>query len=122
MKYEYLYNSFKKAVPEGLQFFAQKEKENLIDVTDGIHTIFGMVVVPYIHYIIQNRKVPEIEKCFAFLESMAMCEEVKIKEVLDFTVLEQLVDEGQDVFEECKHYMGIETLKHCEAVEEYFWN
>lgn len=36
---------------------------------------------------------------------MAICEDIKIKEVLDFTVLEQLVDEGQDILEQCKQYM-----------------
>ena len=35
----------------------------------------------------------EINKVFSFLENMAICEDVKIKEVLDFTVLEQLADE-----------------------------
>ena len=51
---------------------------------------------------------------------MAICEDVKIKEVLDFTVLEQLVDEGQDILEQCKQYMKKNTLKHCEEVEKYF--
>lgn len=35
----------------------------------------------------------EKNKVFSFLENMAICEDVKIKEVLDFTVLEQLADE-----------------------------
>lgn len=92
----------------------------MIDEIDGIHVIFGMVIVPYILYIVQNRKMSEIDRSFAFLERMAMCQETRIKEVLDFTVLEQLADAGYDIFKECKQYMGIETLKHCKAVEEYF--
>ena len=51
---------------------------------------------------------------------MAICEDVKIKEVLDFTVLEQLVDERQDVLGQCKQYMKKNTLEHCEEVEKYF--
>ncbi len=120
MKYEDLYKAFKQELPEGLQFFELKEKENMIDETDGIHVIFGMIIVPYILYIVQYIKISEIDRSFAFLEKMAMCEEIKVKEVLDFTVLEQLVDVGNIIFKKCKQYMGIETLKHCEAVEEYF--
>lgn len=48
MKYDDLYKTFKEQIPEGLSFFEMKEKENLIDETDGIHIIFGMVIVPYI--------------------------------------------------------------------------
>lgn len=62
----------------------------------------------------------EISKVFSFLENMAMCEDVKVNEVLDFTVLEQLVGEGNDTLEQCKQYMKINTLKHCEEVEKYF--
>ena len=51
---------------------------------------------------------------------MAICEDVKIKEVLDFTVLEQLADEGHDALGQRKQYMKKYTLKHCEEVEKYF--
>lgn len=120
MKYDELYISFKKAVPEGSSFFEAKEKENLIDYTDGIHMAFGMVIVPYILHIVQNNKMLEINKVFLFLEDMAVCDDVRIKEVLDFTVLEQLADEGHDTLGQCKQYMKEITLKHCEEVEKYF--
>ena len=50
MKYADLYKAFKEEFPEGIPFMKIKEKENLIDETDGIHIVFGMVVVPYILY------------------------------------------------------------------------
>lgn len=120
MKYDELYKTFKEEISEGYSFFEIKEKENLIDETDGMHVVFGMVIVPYILYIVQNNKILEINKVFSFLENMAICEDVKIKEVLDFTVLEQLVDERQDVLGQCKQYMKKNTLEHCEEVEKYF--
>lgn len=110
----------KKKFQKAALFFEVKEKENLIDETDGIHIVFGMVIVPYILNIVQNNKMLEINKVFLFLENMAICEDIKIKEVLDFTVLEQLVDEGQDILEQCKQYMKKNTLKHCEEVEKYY--
>ncbi len=97
MKYNELYKIFKEEISESYSFFEVKEKENLIDETDGIHIVFGMVIVPYILHIVQNDKMYEINKVFSFLENMAICEDVKIKEVLDFTVLEQLADEGHDI-------------------------
>lgn len=120
MKYNDLYKEFKQEVPEGIYFFEIKEKENLIDETDGVHVIFGMVIVPYILYIIQKKKMDEIKKSFSFLESMAICKDIKVNEVLDFTILEQLVDKGHDILEQCKQYMEANTLKHCEEVEKYF--
>ena len=41
MKYDELYTTFKEEIPEGSSFFEVKEKENLIDETDGIHIVFG---------------------------------------------------------------------------------
>ena len=41
MKYDELYKTFKEEIPEGSSFFEVKEKENLIDETDGIHIVFG---------------------------------------------------------------------------------
>ena len=121
MKYDELYKTFKEQIPEGYTFFEVKEKEHLIDETDGMHIVFGMVIVPYILHIVQNNKLFEINKVFLFLENMAICDDIKIKEVLDFTVLEQLVDEGHDTIEQCKQYMGKNTLMHCEEVEKYFF-
>ena len=120
MIYDDLYKTFKKEIPECLSFVEVKEEENLIDETDGLHIVFGMVVVPYILYIVQNIKMFEIEKTFLFLENMAMCEDVRIKEVLDFTILEQIADEGHDILGQCKQYMWENTLKHCEEIEKYF--
>ena len=120
MKYDELYKTFKEEISEGYTFFEVKEKENLIDETDGMHTAFGMVIVPYILHIVQNNRLLEINKVFSFLENMAICDDAKIKEVLDFTVLEQLVDEGHDILGQCKQYMGKNTLMHCEEIEKYF--
>lgn len=116
MKYNELYKSFKEEIPESYSFFEVKEKENLIDETDGIHIVFGMVIVPYILHIVQNDKMYEINKVFSFLENMAICEDVKIKEVLDFTVLEQLADEGHDILGQCKQYMGKTPLEIAEQM------
>ena len=44
---------------------------------------------------------------------------IKLYEVCLLYTSEQLVDEGQDILEQCKQYMKKNTLKHCEEVEKY---
>lgn len=55
------------------------------------------------------------------LEKMAVSQDIKVQEVLDFTVLEGLADKGHDVLEQCKKYMKTNTVQHCEEVEKYFY-
>lgn len=121
MNYDKLYTEFKATVPESISFCKKKEIENFIDDTMGIHVIFAMVIVPYILYIIDNREETVIKKSFYFMEQMTLCQDIKVQEVLDFTILEQLVDEGHDKLHECKKYMGMNTLQHCEKIEQYFY-
>ena len=120
MVYEDLYRELKKDIPEGIKFYEEKEKENLIDERDGKHVDFGMVVVPYIFYIIQNGENSVVRKMFLFLEKMAVCNDIKIKEILKFTILEQIIDGKHDLLEQCKRYMGVQTLQYCEEIEKYF--
>ena len=120
MKYDELYHSFKRTFPEDQAFFEKMERENLIDETVGMHPIFGLVVVPYIMRNLCEKNIANVEKIFSFLEEMTVCEDADVAGVLDFTVLEHLVDEGHAFITECKRYMGKNTLEHCEEVEKYF--
>lgn len=121
MNYDKLYMEFKVAVPESISFCEKKEVENFIDDTVGIHVSFGIIIVPYIFHVVYNQKDKIAQKIFIFMEQMAICQDIRVQEVLDFTILEKLVDEGHDKLQECKKYMGMNTLQHCEKVEEYFY-
>ena len=120
MNYNKLYNDFLREIPEAIDFCHKKENENLLDKTDGIHTFWGMAVVPYIIFAIKNNEITVLLKVFDYLERMAICEDDKVQELLDFTVLEGLVDEGGTILNQCKQYMGEKTLEHCVKVEQYF--
>lgn len=120
MNYDNLYKEFKTIIHESIDFCNNKEYENHLDETDGIHIFFGMVIVPYFLYLIDNKEVEIIKKVSDFMEKMANCEEVKVQEVLNFTILEQLADEGHDRLEQFKKYMQKSTLQHCHFVEKYF--
>jgi len=56
VNYDKLYTEFKVAVPECISFCEEKEIENFVDNTVGIHVSFGMVIVPYILCIIEKRQ------------------------------------------------------------------
>ena len=62
MDYNKLYTEFKIAVPECISFCEEKEIENFIDDTVGIHVSFGMVIVPYILYVVDNQKAVQHKK------------------------------------------------------------
>lgn len=118
--YETLYGDFIEKIPESEKYCSLKAIENLIDDSTGVHVVFGMIIVPYIIEMAESKNNVILQKVFDFLEGMAECEDVKIREVLDFTILEQLADHGGDVLDGFKTFMKQKTLEHCEAVELYF--
>lgn len=120
MVYENLYEEFINRIPECEEFCRRKEEENLIDETDGIHIYFSLVVVPYIIEILVSDDLSVGRRNFEFIEEMAKSNDVMISEVLDFTILEQIIDEDKSVFDKFKKLMLPETILHCEKIEEYF--
>ena len=121
MEYNELYKDFRKIIPECIDFCSMKERENLLDANDGIHIFFGMVIVPYFIYLVDTNQDILAKKVSSFFENMANSEDIKVQEVLDFTVLEQLANEGHDKFEQYKKYMENESLEHCISTEKYFY-
>lgn len=120
MDYVDIYEEVKKDIPEMKVLFKQKEIETGVDETDGIHIIVGMVVMPcFIKSVVDDNK-PICVKIFSFLEKMSVSEDIRVQEVLDFTVLEQFVDFGTEFLDKCKIYMNENTLKHCLKIEKYF--
>lgn len=121
MEYNKLYQDFKERISEGKWFYEVKEKECSLDETDGMHVVFGMVVVPYLIWCKKHNDAEVLQKIFLFMEDMSMCEDVKVREVLDFTILEQLIDQERDLLIQYKRQMGVNTRKHCDEIEKYFF-
>jgi len=120
MNYDTLYETFKKRFPERQSCFEQLERENFVDESDGMHPAFGVVVVPYILQTVREDRLLEIQKIVLFLEEMALCDDADVVDVLDYTVLEQLIDEDHSTLDIFKKYMGEQTLKHCQEIGRYF--
>lgn len=119
MKYENLYNEFICLFPDDKQEINKIAKEAFVDSNDGMHVKFGMVVVPYIMVLLENNEQQKLITAFDFFEKMADSNESMISEVLEFTVLEDIISRGKDILDMCKLYMKQKTKESCLSVEKY---
>ncbi len=119
MKYEDLYSDFISLFPEDMDFFKKREEETGADVADGIHVVFGMVVVPFITKIVKETP-DKAKKAFEFFEEMETSGDSQIAEVLEFTVLENLLTEDKGMIPEYAKYFGEETKAAATAVGKWF--
>ncbi|GAA0086273.1 hypothetical protein UT300007_27120 [Clostridium sp. CTA-7] len=123
MKYDSLIEDIFKAIPELREEYNSKAEENLIDEETGVHIVFGVIIVPYLVELLkkENDKYKEvIRRTFIFFEEMAKNDDVLIQEVLEFTIIETLIDEGKEVLNNAYNYMLEETKKSSSAVERFF--
>ena len=119
MTYNNMYSSFKKLFPECAEQFNDLEKESFVDDSDGMHIVFSLVVIPFVLKLLKTTDVERLRVAFAFFEKMAESDAREITEVLEFTVIENLMSNGREVFETAKQYMGKEMLDSCERVGFY---
>ncbi|MDO4179485.1 MAG: hypothetical protein Q4D21_09930 [Phascolarctobacterium sp.] len=95
------------------------ETSSHIDTKDGMHVIFGMVVVPYLVHLLDLGDKDKLKRAFEYFEKMASSGDILICEVLEFTILEDLISRGAKNLELAKKFMQHETLESCLKVEKY---
>ena len=119
MKYEELYESFVSLFPEDRAIFDQLEKDADVDKNeDGMHIMFGMVVVNKKKKVIEENPA-KIKKAFDFLEKMELDENPKIGDVAEVSVLEALVtDEGG--MKKYLKYIGPVSLKAARYMSRFY--
>ena len=120
MEYNMLLSDFLDLFPEDREQLQSNAKQLDIDETDGMHVAFGMIVVPYVKSLLRtNNNETKIRKAFDFFEEMAISGDALVCEVLEFTVLEDFISQGNIFLNLCKRYMGKQTLESCLSVERY---
>ncbi len=119
MKYETLFEEFIKLFPDDEQKLLQIAEKKSVESSDGMHVVFGMVIVPFLMELLEQKNEKKLEKIFIFFEKMAEADDPMISEVLEFTVLEDIISKGKDILDLCKSYMKQRTLDSCFAVEKY---
>ncbi len=119
MKYEQLYDDFIAMFPEDNDFFRKLEEETGADKGDGMHVVFGMIVVPYIQKVVLESP-DKAKRVFDFLEEMEKSGNPEIAEVAEFSVLEKLLTEDKTMVEKYAEFFGEETKTAAAAVGKWF--
>ena len=119
MKYETLYDDFISLFPDDKFALEGKAKSLCIDETDGVHVWFGMIVVPFVIELLNSNKVSKLHLAFNFFEKMALSNDSRIEEVLEFSVLEEILSAENKEINHLKKYMGEKTLEYCLNAEKY---
>ena len=117
MTYDNLFSEFCEIFKNDEEIISGIQTDLSINDDDGMHVLFGMVITPFVINLIETENLIEIEKAFDFFEKMDLSGNSNICEVLEFSVLENLI--SSPVFPKCKKYMLPETRKSCEAIEQW---
>lgn len=119
MNYDELYDSFVSLFPEDRAVFDQLKMEADVDENeDGMHIMFGMVVVPYIRKIVCENP-DKTQKAFDFLERMELDDNPDIGNVAEVSVLEALMnDEGG--MKKYMVYIGPKSLKATRYMSQFY--
>ncbi len=119
MKYDELYDSFITLFPEDKAVFDQLKLDADVDEDeDGMHIMFGMVIVPYIRKIV-TESPDKTKKAFAFIEAMELDNDPEIGNVAEVSVLEALMtDEGG--MQKYMGYIGPESLKAARYMSQFY--
>ncbi len=121
MNYNDIYDGFIELFPEDKAIFKELSSKNGAYKEDGMHIVFGMVVVPYIISIVNNDS-EKAQKAFDYIEIMETSGNPNIAEVVEFTILESLLDsdDKQNLLGECIKYMGKETKAAFDDISGWF--
>jgi len=94
-----------------LEFPNLKEKIETEDyLSDLPHCIFEIILIPYVKKICNKLEKKELVKLGIFLEKMAMCEDVKVRELLNVSFLEPIVLDDKEVLFVLQNYLEKKTL------------
>ena len=107
MIYNNLFDDFAALFPEDREWFKEKCEKEEAYAEDGIHIVFGMVVVPFL---IENVDDDErLKTAFDYIEKMETSGDSDIAEVVEYTILESLIGINDNIKTKLFEYMGDET-------------
>ena len=119
MEYEALYSNFRTLFSSDSDLLDQLEQAANADESDGMHILFSFVVIPFVIGLLHENNTEKLTRAFGFFEEMASSDDTAITEVLEFTVIENLMSNGKTVYEQAVKFRGPETLKSLDAVSRY---
>ena len=116
-----VFEIFMSKFPQLYADISQNLKDNMVDTNDGIYVLWGMGVMPCINKIIDDIGNYEdvVLGIFDFFEEMANGNEEELKELLMYSTLEKLGDDGNRL-EISRQFMKKETKILSDKVETFF--
>ena len=84
-----------------------------------MHIWFSFVVTPFFIKVHKNDDTDKLTRAFGYFEKMASSDSLDVTEVLEFTVIENLMSNGQVIYDKSKTYMGENMLECCKRAEQY---
>lgn len=119
MIYNNLYTDFENLFPDCTSQFQKLATAANADPSDGMHVMFSFVVIPFVLDLLHNDDHGRLVKAFDFFEEMAESDSTEISEVLEFTIIENLMSHGRALYDRAQSYMGHEMLEYCHHAEQY---
>ena len=119
MIYDRLYSDFNALFPECTDELKALSNAADAEETDGMHIMFSFVVIPFVLDQLNNDETDKLKRAFDYFERMASSDSADITEVLEFTVIENLMSNGQAVYDKAKQYMGDNMTECCKRAERF---
>ena len=119
MNYDNLYSDFKALFNECTDELNAFAKAAGAEETDGMHIMFSFVVIPFVLKLLNNDDADKLKRAFDYFERMASSDSADITEVLEFTVIENLLSNGSSVYDKAKQYMGDNMIECCKRAEQF---
>lgn len=119
MEYGNLYREFISLFPDDQSFFEERCMENDVDEDEGMHIMFGFVIIPFLIKIVRE-STEKSKIAFDYIEKMEKSNDSQIAEVVEFTILEYLVSNERESLQLYSKYFGEETAKAAEAVGKWY--
>ena len=119
MNYNNLYADFNSLFPECTDELKALANAADAEETDGMHIMFSFVVIPFVLELLKNDDTDKLTRAFGYFEKMASSDPSDVTEGLEFTVIENLMSNGQAIYDKSKTYMGENMLECCKRAEQY---
>ena len=119
MNYNNLYSDFSALFPECTEELNALAKAADAEETDGMHIMFSFVVIPFVLNLLTNNESDKLKRAFDYFEHMASSDLADVTEVLEFTVIENLMSNGQALYDKAKQYMGDNMIECCKRAEQF---
>lgn len=75
--------------------------------------------MPLIYEFLEKKDDERLKMAFAFFEDMANSDDSRIQELLQFTILENLTTESEEIYKAAQKYIGPETKTFVNQVATY---